>query len=387
MMEPPLLIDASRLIWRVWSGRLPTGIDKVCLAYLKHYGAMAQAVVQRGDRRMVLSPRDSQALFGLLQEPGLNFRRRLIAAAPKAILRQRKPLRGQIYLNIGHTGLNAPGLIAWTVRTGIRPVYLIHDLIPITHPQFCRDGEAARHETRMTNALASAAGIIANSQATLDDLLQFAVSKGMTMPDSTVSWLAGHDFGPDVRPAAFDRPYFITVGTIEGRKNHLMLLKVWQRLIASMGKTAPLLVIVGQRGWSAQAAFDLLDNDSDLRSHVKELGSCSDADMGQLIAGARALLMPSHAEGFGLPVVEALQLRAPVIANDLPVYHEIAGALPTYLPSDDDVAWEAAIVQFTSNCADRERQLAVNSRYDAPNWSAHFNQVTRFLDKIARDPA
>lgn len=49
-----------------------------------------------------------------------------------------------VYLNIGHTGLDAPGLPAWVKRRGLRPLSLIHDLIPITHPEFCRAGERAR---------------------------------------------------------------------------------------------------------------------------------------------------------------------------------------------------------------------------------------------------
>jgi glycosyltransferase involved in cell wall biosynthesis len=382
MAEPELLIDASRLIWRVWSGRLPTGIDKVCLAYLDHFGSRARAVVQRGDWRLALSKRDSQKLFGMLRQGGPDFRRRLIAAAPGALLRADRPRPGQVYLNVGHTGLNAPGLADWVQRTGVRPIYLIHDLIPITHPEFCRAGEAARHEKRMTNALVSAAGIIANSQATLDDLSRFAMDKRLAMPPSIVSWLAGHDFGAGVQPTALGRPYFITVGTIEGRKNHHLLLRIWQRLIARLGDAAPVLVIVGQRGWSAQDVFDMLDNKPNFRDHVRELGTCSDAELGSLIAGARALLMPSKAEGFGLPVVEALQLGTPVITADLAVYREIAGDLPSYISADAEADWESAILAFMVDCEERQEKLTAVRGYRAPTWREHFVPIEAWLDEI-----
>jgi glycosyltransferase involved in cell wall biosynthesis len=379
MAEPNLLIDASRLIWRVWSGRLPTGIDKVCLAYLDHFGGRAQAVVQRGDWRVVLSMRDSQALFALLRQGGPNFRRRLIGLAPGAMIRAREPRRGQVYLNVGHTGLNAPGLTAWAKRTGIRPVYLIHDLIPITHPQFCRDGESARHVQRMANALTSAAGIIANSQATLNDLTRFAEKQELPMPSSLVSWLAGESRTEIVTPERLGRPYFITVGTIEGRKNHVLLLRIWQRLADKLGDAVPLLVIVGQRGWSAEQAIAILDAKP---AHIRELNHCHDHKLAGLIAGARALLMPSWAEGFGLPVVEALALGTPVLAHDLPVYRELAGPVPTYVSSNDEHAWEREIMAYTGECQERARQLKALPNLRVTDWPAHFARVEPWLEML-----
>ena len=64
--QRPFLIDVSRLIWRAWSLRLPTGIDRVCLAYLAHYGARSHAVIQKQSLRIVLNAKASDALFQLL---------------------------------------------------------------------------------------------------------------------------------------------------------------------------------------------------------------------------------------------------------------------------------------------------------------------------------
>ncbi len=382
MAEPNLLIDASRLIWRVWSGRLPTGIDKVCLAYLDHFGSRARAVVQRGDWRVVLSMRDSQALLGLLRRADPNVRQRLLALASKAMFRLNRPRVGQIYLNVGHTGLNAPGLKAWAARSGVRPVYLVHDLIPLTHPQFCREGEAARHEQRIANALTSATGIIANSQATLDDLRRFAENKSLPLPVTLVSWLAGESCAERVQPSKLERPYFITVGTIEGRKNHVVLLRIWQRLVERLGDSAPILVIVGQRGWSAQEALAMLDANP---SHVRELNHCRDDELAGLVAGARALLMPSWAEGYGLPVVEALAKGTPVLANDLPVYRELVGAIPTYVTGNDEQIWEREIIAFTGDCQERKRQMRAIPDLRITDWPAHFGQVEPWLEKLPPD--
>ena len=104
-----LLIDVSRLIWRVWTGRLPTGIDRVCLAYLDKYTEQALAVVQKNGSRRVLTRSDSRKLFALLAKGGAGFRKGVLAMAPGAILRGSgcPPRPGMAYLNIGHTGLEA----------------------------------------------------------------------------------------------------------------------------------------------------------------------------------------------------------------------------------------------------------------------------------------
>src|SRR6478672_6682930 len=79
--DAPILLDVTRLIWRRWKGRLPTGIDRVCLAYLRHFGPDAQAVVQRKGFRRILDMKASQELFALLEEPGDAFKVRLVAGA------------------------------------------------------------------------------------------------------------------------------------------------------------------------------------------------------------------------------------------------------------------------------------------------------------------
>ena len=79
MAEPvqgDLLIDISRLLSRLAQGHLPTGVDRVCLAYADHWGDRACAVVQKGSWRRILSPGASQELFGILREPQPHFRRR-----------------------------------------------------------------------------------------------------------------------------------------------------------------------------------------------------------------------------------------------------------------------------------------------------------------------
>lgn len=381
MQQRDLLLDVTRLVWRVWSGRLPTGIDRVCLAYLDHYRPRALAVVQRQELRLVLDEHHSDKLFALLRQGGPGFRRRLIALLAAAALARRSlpETAGWTYLNIGHTGLDSTGLPEWLARQRWKPVYLVHDLIPISHPEFCRPGEAIRHRQRMRTVLESAAGVIANSAATRDALNEFAGLERHPAPPCQVAWLAAPEMVAPAALPAVNRPTFVMIGTIEGRKNHLLLLHLWEKLAKELGSATPRLVLIGQRGWEADEVFALLDRSPRLKGYVRELGRCDDATMFGWLDQARALLMPSFIEGFGIPVIEALQRGVPVIASDLPVFREIAGEIPLYLDPLDGQGWETAIRDYCGDAPDRARQLAAVPTYRAPSWQDHFAKVDGWL--------
>lgn len=377
----PILLDASRLIWRQWGNRIPTGIDRVCLAYLDHFRDRSRAVVQFRGFHHILAERDSARLFDLLQQGSPRFRIDLAAILAASMLGRGRSAKGQLYLNVGHTGLDSSYLGPWISRQNLRPVYLIHDLIPITHPQYCRPGEAARHRERMRNALASAAGLIVNSRDTARELERFATTENLALPPCTVAWLGTNDIGAVKRQQSAS-PYFLMIGTIEARKNHLMILDSWVDLVERLREEAPELVIVGQRGWEADEAIGRLDNPGPLAGKVRELGRCGDAEMLDLIAGARALLMPSFVEGFGLPLIEALEIGTPVIASDLGVFREIAGEIPHYLDPGDRSGWVEAVTSLLSAGPQSRRQEKLLKSFRPPQWSYHFKTVEQFLETL-----
>jgi glycosyltransferase involved in cell wall biosynthesis len=373
-------------VWRAWTRRLPTGIDRVCLAYLDHYGERAQAVVQRRGYHLILSTEYSDRLFTLLRA-GRKVRRTHLAmlmAAAFSSARRTSPRQDMLYLNVGHTGLNEPTLPAWIARNRLLAIYLVHDLIPLTHPEYCRKGEPQKHERRMENMLVSAHGVIGNSRATLTELAAFAEVRGISMPSTVASWISGCGRRAAPSDPPLSTPYFVIVGTIEGRKNHILLLEIWQSLVAEMGADAPTLVVIGQRGWQAAQAWVILDQLSAFGGKVIELNQCDDAKLSAWLAGARALLMPSFAEGFGLPVIEALELGTPVIASDLAVFREIAPLIPKFLNPHDRGGWAYWIRAFSDDDPERQRQIELMKEYQAPDWSDHFRIVDNWLASLCQ---
>ncbi|MDF0543284.1 glycosyltransferase family 1 protein [Sphingobium sp. H39-3-25] len=384
LAQRPLLLDVRRLIWRIWVGGMPTGVDHVCLAYLRHYAPHAQAVVEKGRMRRVLSPAHSDRLFSLLEFGIGGFKRSVSLLGIRAALShfgEGQRGMGRLYLNVGHTGLEQTSGIA---NLDVRPIYLLHDLIPITHPEYCRAGEDARHADRVRTILRRGRGVIANSDDTVAALRAFAAQEGMEAPPAITAYLGTrlmvepHNPGPPL-----ERPYFVMLGTIEGRKNHILILNIWRDMVQRLGDRAPMLVIIGKRGWESEQAVDLLERCDALKGHVLELSHCPDDEVARYFRHARALLFPSFVEGYGMPLVEALAARLPVIASDIGVFRELAGDIPDYFSPIDGLGWRNAIEAYApTDSIPRQQQLERLAGFHPPQWDEHFARVDAWLPTI-----
>lgn len=340
-------------------------------------------MVQHRRLRRIFDIQASRALFDILTHSSA-FRRELVSTLLRFASRRGCEGHRRPYLNIGHTGLNEEGFRSWVANAGVRPIYFVHDLIPLTNPEFCRAREAEKHRERMRTVVTTGSGVIANSKATLDELTSFARREQLASPPA-IAALLGSDSMP--RPASTARPRtpatFVILGTIEARKNHLMLLQLWSRLVQRLGRNAPRLLVIGQRGWECEQVFDMLDRSELLKGVVTEIGQCDDRQLADHLATARALLFPSLVEGFGLPLVEALQCGTPVIASDLPVFREIAGNIPEYLDPLDAPSWERTILSYAEDGSSaREQQLKRLVGFSAPSWKDHFAALTPWLSTL-----
>lgn len=393
MPLPEIVFDLTRLQNRA-AEATPTGIDRVLLEYA-HWLARRPAIALRfvelwrgrvldsdpvRARQLISQTRsrwhtsaDGPSKDGLRLGPGLPdlaarrmtvFSRTLRSVAPASI----DP--GAVFLSIGHYGLERRELFRAIRAEGGKIAVFVHDLIPITHPQYCRLGESERHKSRIENTLREADLIIVNSVTTHEGIANFAEANRLAMPATVVAPLGlDHCAGRWAPPANLKRPYFLVVGTIEPRKNLRLLAQVWRGLVSELGSNVPRLIVAGRRGWLYEDTVKAL-HDPALAGAVQEVADLSDRDLFGLMTGAAATLCPSFAEGFDLPFAEALAISGRVIASDIAVHRELAPRGLSLLPPEDAASWRAAIL---AACRPVPARLA--PVWTAPTWSGHFDRV------------
>jgi glycosyltransferase involved in cell wall biosynthesis len=401
-----IVFDVSRLITR--AGQVtPTGIDRVELAYARRLIAGTAPVcfvraTRWGGWALLPQPVVERYVAGLaaLWRDGASVRRR--GRVGWAALRLRLARLGRrafgvpagaaadkpVYLLVSHHHLEKRRLIARLKRRrGMSFVCLIHDLIPIEFPEYARPGQDARHRRRIDTAVVLADAVIVPSRATGDALRPYIERVGARPRLLTAPF--GVELPPlaATMPASLERPYFVCLGTIEARKNHLLLLNLWRDLVAQRGGETPALVLIGRRGWEVENTVDLLDRCPALRGIVSERSALSDSETARLVKNSRALLLPSFAEGFGFPLVEALALGVPVLASDIPVFREIGDDAPEYIDPLDGVAWRRAILDYAATPSPRrEAQLQRLADWRPPRWDEHFAAVDGLIADLAMSP-
>jgi glycosyltransferase involved in cell wall biosynthesis len=400
-----LLLDLTRVVSRVGGGR-PTGVDRVELAWLsgllrrpRTFFALVRAapgfVLLDRDGARALAARltgaadwgtpDLTALLHLRQTPA---RRRAMADLRRLALDRSGPVApvqglhrllarhlpaGTVWLATGHSNLSHEVFDAVQALPGGRAAVMIHDTIPLDHPEFSRPEAAATFARRFRLAGARADLAIYNSAVTRHAAEAHFAAAGR-VPPALVAHLGAAPAAPGRLPAGLDpgRPCFLALGTIEPRKNHALLLDLWEGFAALPAPQRPVLVIAGRRGWAGPGLLSRLDARP---PDVLELNDPDDATVSALMRHARALLFPSHAEGFGLPASEAAAMGLPVVAGDLPVLREVLGDLPRLIPVTDRDAWHRTILAL----ADPDTAPPRPAPVAVPGWDAHLNHVLNRL--------
>lgn len=195
-------------------------------------------------------------------------------------------------------------------------VYTLHDLVWWRYPQTSSRGGRWYYRRLAARALRKA-HVVTVSRAVADEIVRDlgvaaervdVISPGVRVPD------------PGVVPEARDRPYVLTVGAIEPRKNLERLLHAW----ADSGAAAAAdLLLVGRQAWGR------------LPDGALHLGAVADERLQSLYRGATAVVSASLYEGFGLPVAEALAAERPVLCSDIPAFREVAGGNATFVDPYD----------------------------------------------------
>ncbi len=199
----------------------------------------------------------------------------------------------------------------------------VHDTVPWTHPETLTPRGVTWHKAVIARAARSASALTVPTQAVADEL---AALVPVSVPVSVIP----HGVRPpaaysDVALPTLPERYVLAIGTIEPRKGIDVL-------IDAVGRIGVPLVLAGQPGWGG---IDPMALAKEHGADVRTLGKVTDAELAFALRGASVLAMPSRAEGFGLPLIEAMAAGVPVVHSDVPALVEVAGGAGIAVPVGD----------------------------------------------------
>ncbi len=239
-------------------------------------------------------------------------------------------------------------------RCGASVVTVVYDLIPVRQPQFCPALTTIAFRKWLVRLMPCSDGVLCISQSVEQDLRAYALENAIDLPQ-TKSFRLGCDpivetaVGEHVRPAIHSffegSACFTAIGSVEPRKNYGFMLDVFDRLWT---RDAPVrLMVVGRRTTQSAEVLERLDRHPELGRRLMFISDGTDDEVAFTYAHSRALLFPSLAEGFGLPLVEARARGCRVIATALPAFAELADeGVSLFPPGAADVLEEQILLHL-----------------------------------------
>jgi glycosyltransferase involved in cell wall biosynthesis len=266
----------------------------------------------------------------------------------------------------------------------IRRITMMHDLTPILFPEYHNWHSQQLQRIFLPGILRRARLVLSNSQNTTRDLHKHY--PGTQQKTATI--LLGADHLKNQRVERRDylddqqihTPYWLSVGTIEPRKNLLLLLEAYQLFREHVPEQVS-LIITGQKGWKSDAFFQALEQHP-FRKDILLTGFVPDEALSELYSHALALVYPSEYEGFGFPVLEAYRCGCPVVCADNSSLPEVGGKWAFYHDAHDrDSLYKAMSESYQLRGAAREAYRA-----EVIQWAQEFtwaNYVTQFEQALS----
>ena len=229
-------------------------------------------------------------------------------------------------------------------RRGLRFALLVYDLAPLRHPEWFDRGLVRLFRAWFKDLLPVCDHVFAISQATAADVEAYAREQAVTLPTAVVPIPIGTDLSLASGDAGTRRgerlpsigSYALIVATIEIRKNHLLLFRVWRRLLKELPRErVPTLVFAGRVGWLVDDLMQQIANTDYLDGKLQIIENPSDEELAALYSGCLFTLFPSLYEGWGLPVTESLSFGKPCFISNRTSLPEAGGGLARSFDPDD----------------------------------------------------
>jgi glycosyltransferase involved in cell wall biosynthesis len=287
----------------------------------------------------------------------------------------------------------APDVIHFPWNRGVvRPprgcltVLTLHDLIPLALPglYFAGARQERAYRERARHDVEAADLVLTDSEASRQDIVTHLAPERdpLVVPlASSLPAAASAGGRRDGREA-----YFVYYGGYDIRKGLVELVRVYRKLYAARWVSGPLWMVGHSQVFSAEFGVEFQAGLAE--GAVVDRGYLNDAQLVEVLQGARALVYPSHYEGFGLPPLEAMGLGCPVITTRVSSMPEVCGDAPLYVPPGDREALEEAILRLEREEALRcELGARGRVRARAFSWERSARAFLQGLDRLRMGPA
>lgn len=267
----------------------------------------------------------------------------------------------------------------------IRIIQVVYDMLPYVQPAYFVEGMTEQFTRYMKKIFKSCDAILAISRSTKKDVQRFMNdSKIQEVP--TKVFRLGDDFVKqiDTKPNVNVNKgeFLLCVGTIEARKNHLLLYYAVREAIDRGISTQP-IVVVGKVGWLAKDFINLVTRDPQVSQKFIFLNHCTDQELGWLFRNCNFTVYPSYYEGWGLPIAESLYYGKYCLASNSSSMPEIAGELIDYFSPNDPIKLLELITRYTDNPELlKAKEELIARKYQATSWDETFDEVSQFVNSI-----
>jgi len=274
-------------------------------------------------------------------------------------------------------------------RSGTRTLLTVHDLSFIRVPTAASPPLKAYLDAVVPPSVAAADHILADSEATKADLIELYRTPGdkITVLYSGVNpRFRRVDDAEALRRVRLKyglaNSYILSVGTVQPRKNYSRVVEALSAL-RQAGHDLH-YVIAGGSGWLEDELEATIEREG-MGEYVHLLGLVDDEDLPALYSGARALVMISLYEGFGLPVLEAMACGTPVITSNLSSLPEVGGSAALLVDPHDTEAVQDAILRLEADAATRTRLIKAGyQQAERFSWARAARQLKAIYDEILR---
>lgn len=274
--------------------------------------------------------------------------------------------------------------------SGIKSALFIHDVIPLACPHFSTPEFCRRYASWMSDVAADL--IFFNSEYSKCDFFKYA-----TLPQSAVTFKTGLAAGESFRPLTNSRliksvkrkynisaeTYFLGLSADSPRKNFLHLIKSFCCFARQNPENKSALVIAGSNTEKIKSRLREIENYKNFASRIIFTGYVDNADLAPLYNGALAFVYPSLYEGFGLPVLEAMQCGTPVICADNSSLPEVGGKAPLYISADDEQETAAALKTISDNESLRQKLSELGKKQaENFNWRQTIETIVKGFKNV-----